>query len=91
MVCVAWVFFRAESVGEAMEYLEHMGTDVLTWPEGNKVNGAIAILTMVTIEILIIRRIHIQNRPFQWLLYVIAVYSIYEAGKIETSFIYFQF
>lgn len=74
-----------------MEYLEHMGTDVLTWPEGNKVNGAIAILTMVTIEILIIRRIHIQNRPFQWLLYVIAVYSIYEAGKIETSFIYFQF
>jgi len=24
MVCVAWVFFRAESVGEAVEYLQSM-------------------------------------------------------------------
>jgi len=30
MVCVAWVFFRAESVGEALGYIERV-TDVSNW------------------------------------------------------------
>jgi len=93
----AWVFFRAESVGEAMRYLRHMSVDVLTWPEGNKIPGLAAILALLVAEVLQHNSKAMSlwfSKPFllvRWTLAALVILLIFKGFTSQADFIYFQF
>jgi len=94
MVCVAWVFFRAESVGEAVEYLERalsliqgtlefrMSASLLIW-----------LSLLLTLEAFSTR---FTNRTYRWIIETCGVLLVlgflFESFAVEeNTFIYFQF
>ncbi|MDA8772140.1 MBOAT family protein [Flavobacteriales bacterium] len=93
----AWVFFRADSVGEAVEYLGQMGTNVISWPEGNKIAGLASIIVLLTIEGLN----HSKNAMhlwfsqsfviIRWVLSALIILIIIKGFASQADFIYFQF
>lgn len=99
LVCVAWVFFRADTVGAAWEYFESIFTNPIL-PVGYKwfgYNLRLAILLFVFLE-------WIGRYQFNWLeklhgkwyrypVYLITIYSILFLGVFgkPIEFIYFQF
>jgi len=90
MVCVAWVFFRAESVGEAVGYLEHMTQS----GEAVRRKGVVLVSAFLIVEYLlhtkIFRRI---PQIFRALCYslAIAVILMCHFTQENQQFIYFQF
>jgi len=90
MVCVAWVFFRAESVGEAVEYLLRMKEFNSTVPPLNWdfLLGAFAISCCVLLEFLPRpKSLIIQD----WELAVLLILTILCSQSNNAEFIYFQF
>jgi D-alanyl-lipoteichoic acid acyltransferase DltB (MBOAT superfamily) len=96
MVCVAWVFFRAESVGEALEYLGRMSKMV----EGAELEirgkmGTSVILLCLLAEAMIEKLISgktAQDKTLQWSTYLLVMLAIMLCWAEEsTQFIYFQF
>jgi len=95
MVCVAWVFFRAESVTEAVHFLDKLVFSIPTWPMGNKVAPTLAVCTVLIADLFSV------NRAFEfacfpkiirWILYaVVLVICFLESQVAPSSFIYFQF
>jgi len=90
MVCVAWVFFRAESVGEAVNYIGRMfqfgGNS--SWSK-----SAIAvILISVTSELIGFKISHKTPRWIVWPAYAfVTVVLLLESQGAPADFIYFQF
>ncbi len=93
----AWVFFRADSLGDAVEYLGRMGTNVISWPEGNKLAGLASIIVLLTIEGLN----HSKNAMhlwfsqsfviIRWVLSALIILIIIKGFASQADFIYFQF
>ena len=93
----AMVFFRAESVGNAVEYLGRIGTNVISWPEGNKIAGLASIIVLLTIEGLN----HSKNAMhlwfsqsfaiIRWVLSALIILIIIKGFASQADFIYFQF
>jgi len=95
MVCVAWVFFRAESVGEAVEYLGRMiFTD---WQiELVSKKAIVAIATCIIMDWFHRHDqglfLHFQkNKLWRWSAYAIIVHFLIQKSAEPASFIYFQF
>jgi len=98
VTCIAWVFFRAESVTQAFGYLGHMfdpSNVTLSMPAG--------LFTLVFIGILLVFE-WVQRRkqhaleikklalPFRWGIYYGLIYLVfYYKPSVPTDFIYFQF
>ena len=94
--CLAWIFFRAETVGDALVYLQHMAApDLLSMPTSRSFLPAIALFTLFEWW-----HRHNQNplanissrRPIRWLVYLLACFLIVFFGSPQkNAFIYFQF
>ncbi len=98
LTCLAWVFFRAASVGEAWTYLQRIftlqGGDILPlidpspWP---------FVVLLVLVEWL--QREHQHGlhlppavpRPMRWSIYGVLLLGIVYLGVEDSAFIYFQF
>jgi len=97
MVCVAWVFFRAESVGQAVDYLGKMTQNIAAWPAGNKASPTSAALMLSALEIAS-KNERIQSlwnkktfKLIRWFSYLVIVILVSQHFGKEHTFIYFQF
>jgi len=98
LTCLAWVFFRAASVGESLTILRKIAVDVVTTkPALMYKQAAIWIVLLFAIE-WVQRRyanpLHLERfpRPLRWsLYYAFAVVILLFAPMHYTPFIYFQF
>lgn len=95
VTCLAWVFFRAESVHHAMGYLGKMFL-----PGGTTGNWHPELLWIVVglfvVEYIQRKKDHVlvidgMPRIIRWLVYVIMTFTIFNYWGEEASFIYFQF
>ena len=102
MTCLAWVFFRAESVGHALVYLWHLVNPFL-W--GNE-NDSIYDLSMMTLVAFILILLNVEwrmrkqehglskltsNAYTRHIMYCLLVLTITYHWSGEQEFIYFQF
>jgi len=100
----AWVFFRAESLAHAVQYIsrifKHPGSFFSLGIYQNYSNVLILILIFVLIEWLgregqyaISEIDRVLNKTIRWTLYIVIIYSIYFFGYFteKVEFIYFQF
>ncbi len=96
---IAWIFFRAESVHHALDYLKRMLSDTLfSIPTLRPSDVMLYILILVVVEWFGREKEHaLQNlekyvgRPLRWLVYfAIAMVILLYSGE-EQEFIYFQF
>ena len=93
---IAWVFFRAETIQHAFNYLTHMfSTSLFVFPENQKRN-VILIIILLIIEWFHRKKEHgfqIDNFAtfIRWPLYCILALVILNYFGEEKTFIYFQF
>lgn len=100
ITCIAWVFFRAEDVAHAFEYLGGIfSKSLFTIPRDNPRDILLLLLFFVVIEWLgrdgqyAIERMFLKSKRWiRWSFYMIIVFLIgMFAMTKETPFIYFQF
>ena len=95
MVCVAWVFFRAESVGEAVGYI----LKFTTFTAGSSPHGLadfaqaiFLIFALIAGDIFFIEMTSIRSKILRWALYVFVLLLTLTLRNNEMNeFIYFQF
>jgi alginate O-acetyltransferase complex protein AlgI len=103
-VVLAWIFFRANSLGDAFYIVTHLFTDVQLRSGGYGIGLGVlqtailflAILVMVLAEIIIVNKwVVLSKQPAwaRWSVYYALVTLIVLAGEFEakSQFIYFQF
>jgi alginate O-acetyltransferase complex protein AlgI len=97
-VLVAWVFFRAESVGQAFEIVKTMFSFTGSLQTGWGLNGTIFILFMIARELLVAMgvkdRIDWSSKRWMWgevILYAVLIAAIVFFRGNGSEFIYFQF
>lgn len=103
LTLIAWVFFRAESVGHAVSYLGGIFSRTLfTVPDFQDMGRAFTILALVAIFLLVEwigreSQYAIENmglnwyRPLRWSVYFALIAVIFIFSGQEQQFIYFQF
>ncbi|WP_343914474.1 MBOAT family O-acyltransferase [Aquimarina litoralis] len=97
IVTIAWVFFRAETITEAFQYLQRIfSTSLFSLPQGNKW-FLLFLIGYMLIEWLQKRREHlldirhIFSKSIRYSIYYAVVFLVlYFGGNLQT-FIYFQF
>jgi len=97
IVVIAWVFFRAESLNDAFEYVGIIFSEsFFTMPEIPR-TGILMLFAYMVIEWIQRRRDHfldienIKSKPLRYGLYYVVLFCIfYFAGDLQ-PFIYFQF
>lgn len=100
IVCIGWVFFRADSLAQATSILGRMFTDLsLHVPYGGR-SVLIAPVLIIGAEWLTRRRRYaldlpaagpLRYRALRWALYYALILAVLTWGGAETAFIYFQF
>lgn len=104
LVCVGWVFFRADSMGQALTYLCRMFSDFApTVPYGGR-NTMVYPLLLLAVEVWSRRRRHVLDfsaaassasvfrfAPARWLAYYLLIYVVSRYGGNPEAFVYFQF
>lgn len=98
LVCLGWVFFRAESVGQAFEYLRLMTVPPYIGAPVNFgiVNSVAAILLVVVVEWRSRYEPHPlaslqMPQPRRWALYAACATVVMASLDSSDTFIYFQF
>lgn len=99
VVCVAWVFFRADSIGAAWEYLGGMvrpsTPDTPTSHVSKTAFAFMAILVAVDFVLLQMHADHVllsrRMRPFRWFVYTAGSWLVWKHFSSLGTFIYFQF
>ena len=92
-VTIAWVFFRADNIGLASQYLAQSAQG-FEWPEGNKTTAlaSVAILLMVDWDLTRQKPLQLSRYakwPFALILTIVTLSFL--ARSNQASFIYFQF
>ena len=98
LVVLSWIFFRADSIGQAFSYIEHLfSKSLLSAPEGAEAERILPmIVVMVLVEWLQRDKQHgledlKMNTLLRWALYFgLTALICYYAGS-QQQFIYFQF
>ncbi|MGI9318402.1 MAG: MBOAT family O-acyltransferase [bacterium] len=99
LVCIAWVFFRAESVSQAIEYIGIIfSASLFSSPEVDISRILYFILFLVVIEWIQREKQHglqigdtVLPAAARWLSYYVLIISIAWYGGKPQEFIYFQF
>ncbi len=101
VVLVAWIFFRAESIGHAVDYIVNMfsfhnGGKIFLNPYDNQPLGVeyYMIVLFIIVEFLIASGIGKQfNKIIRWVAYAAAIIAIITSIHLNAAnaFIYFQF
>ncbi len=95
----AWIFFRAESITHALQYIKNIFSKAL-WelPEIRPTNLLIIIILFMSIEWLgraqkyaIETLLLKQSKGIRWAFYMLIIASVFIFSKQEQEFIYFQF
>ena len=100
LVVIGWVFFRADTITMAFDYLSNLFSDTLfTLPQyevGMKKTG-FSIAVLLIVEWIQRNKNHALNFDIKispilrWAVYIILIIFILEIGAESQSFIYFQF
>lgn len=99
LVCIGWVFFRAQTVADAWHVLRHIGVDgrPLLYVQ-SLAPGLVGAGILIVVELWQARFGSVRERvgtlpaPFRWLLwYGLATAIILLGNERGTAFIYFQF
>jgi D-alanyl-lipoteichoic acid acyltransferase DltB (MBOAT superfamily) len=100
LVVLGWIFFRSESIGDALEYISKIGR-YETIQGLSCISGYKQIATLILIMLVVewfgrrqryaIENIPMKNVIFRWLIYIAIVLSIMYKGGQSEDFIYFQF
>lgn len=94
---LAWIFFRAASVTEALHYIKRMFTPSLVGKPEIDLKPFLFILILLSVEWLQRRKKHgleltnVSSMPLRWAAYVCIFVIILLFGASSDSFIYFQF
>ena len=99
LVVIGWIIFRADSIGQAFDYMRYICTSSLfTHPDASGVSGfSVAICIMLIVEWLQRLKMHafdlsgIKNGIIKYAFYFITVFFIFALGGHSENFIYFQF
>ncbi len=99
LTTIAWVFFRAESISQALSYINGMFSKSLFSPPEIKLgNFILPMIAFVLIEWLGREQQHAManlglkwNGFFRYALYYAIIFSMFWLGGKEQMFIYFQF
>ena len=103
LTVLAWVFFRADNVGHAINYLsEIFSKSIMTTPEFNGMRKALIIIILITFFLIIewfgrekkhaLSNLEMRiKKPFNYILYYSIIIAIFWFGGKEQQFIYFQF
>ncbi len=99
LTTAAWIFFRAESISQALGYLRRIfDASLLSYPQTGWEPLGLGILIMVTVEWIQREKQHGLElakttllRPVRWALYYGLILCCIHFGGIEQNFIYFQF
>lgn len=97
-VCIAWVFFRADSIGQAFSYLGGIPQGFFALPEIRPSYPFLAIAFVMFIEWFSRNERHGLDfnfvrypRPLVWMFYLGLGYSVLFLSGPNQAFIYFQF
>jgi D-alanyl-lipoteichoic acid acyltransferase DltB (MBOAT superfamily) len=102
LVTIGWVFFRSESINQALLYLKKMlfdfTADVYVHPSGYRMMDYFIMLICFVVFEYIIRNnernpFYFKSKALRFCLYVLMIFAIilfYDDG-VDRSFIYFQF
>ncbi len=100
---IAWIFFRAESVKHAINYLSGIFSySLFSVPQFSHIRHGLITLTLIGLFVIIewlgrnqrfaIEKIPaIQSRYLRWSFYMLIIFSIIIFGGEQQEFIYFQF
>ncbi len=99
LTTIAWVFFRAESITHAFQYLGRMfDASLLSLPEVTPKVLFVLIAGFLTVEWLQREKQHALelsgqaiSRPVRWAFYYVLIFVIAFYGGNQQEFIYFQF
>jgi len=99
LTAFAWIFFRAENVHHALDYIVHIfSSSILNIPEFNFTEIGTLLLIFIIIEWtgrrnkFSIEKLAINfNKPIIWFFYLILTLMIFIYGQDSNTFIYFQF
>ena len=100
LTVLAWIFFRAENMGQAMDIIGSIFSgSLLEKPSVLPIKVIAYIIIFMSIEWLgrrkryAIEDLSFLNKPMRWLLYLGLLLTIYFLGRFsqEIEFIYFQF
>ncbi|QCW99673.1 MBOAT family protein [Aggregatimonas sangjinii] len=99
----AWIFFRANSIEHAFEYIsEIFSPSLFTLPSFEGMTRALTVIKLVCLFTLVewfgregqfaLAQLGLSwKRPFRWTMYFAIILSIFWLGGSEQAFIYFQF
>ena len=101
IVCIGLVFFRAESIGIAINYMKGIfNKSIIEFPNEAFYSGSL-ILYLLPVMILMewfqrdkqhaLQLNNIKTRFVRWTIYSIVLWLIFNYGGAEAPFIYFQF
>ena len=100
VVTIGWIFFRADSMNQAIHYLYRMfsydGMNFQPFQTGDFPSVCIAVLFITILEIVrkdcdVIFFIPSRKRFIRWLGYLFVAMWIFRCFRVNQSFIYFQF
>ncbi len=99
LVTMGWILFRAESIGQALEYIDRIASPTLfSIPSASGYTGVcFAITLMIIVEWLQRKRLHaldvsvISSPVLRYALYSSVMFLIFALGGKAENFIYFQF
>ena len=101
LTCLAWVFFRSDSINIAFNYLAGIfNFSLFTIPEVLPILTCLLIFFLIVVEWINRENEHgLQmnnnsiSQPFRWLVYYSLIFGIFIFGNFESNFefIYFQF
>lgn len=100
VVCIAWIFFRADSLGQAVDYLGHIwsnegtGNYIFSQTKRTMIFGVVALFSgfMLTAEAYFESKQKYEVLlPSKYLLFLALSIVFFGAFKNHESFIYFQF
>ena len=99
LTCLAWIFFRAENIAQAFDYILHITHLSMDFSRFNVINhgSVIALIVILVLVEWVNRRkeFPMQNSTLpvviRWAIYLILCILILANGDNNDSFIYFQF
>ena len=99
LVVLGWIIFRAESIGQAWEYMKDIcSASLFTRPDASGVTGfSLAIVIMLVVEWLQRRKGHgldisgIRYGAIRYAVYLAVIFLTFALGGQAENFIYFQF
>lgn len=102
LVVIGWIIFRAESIGQAWEYVCGIfNASLLSVPWLKTRFYYIPLFVFICIMLVVewlqrdkqhgLNQIRIKNKVIRWLIYIVLIYTMLYLGGETEEFIYFQF